>query len=96
MGPGTVRVRAVLHIFKQARGGSIKLVTLPHTKGDNRVLTALGSRLLIQAPTSCTGSVSLLWSDPAKRAEQWLIRAPGNVTGVAIAIPFSSQQNGNL
>ena len=86
----------VLHIYRQAPGGSIKLITVPHTNGDNRVLTARGSRLLVQAPTDCTGSVSLLWYDPAKRAEQWLIRAPGNVIGVAIAIPFYSRQNGNL
>jgi hypothetical protein len=86
----------VLQIFRQARGGAITLVTVPHTMGDNRVLTALGSRLLIQAPTSCTGSVSLVWFNPATRAEQWLIRAPGNVTGAAIAIPFYNRQNGNL
>jgi hypothetical protein len=86
----------VLQIFKQARNGSITLVTVPHTMGDNQVLTALGSRLLIQAPTSCVGSVSLLWFNPATRAEQWLIRAPANVTGVAMAIPFYSRQNGNL
>jgi len=86
----------VLHIFRQAPGGSIKLVTVPHTNGDNRVLTARGSRLLVQAPTDCTGSVSLLWYDPGTRAEQWLIRAPGNVIGVASAVPFYSRQNGNL
>ena len=71
----------VLQIFRQARGGAITLVTVPHTTGDNRVLTALGSRLLIQAPASCTGSVSLLWFDPATRAEQWLIRAPAKAAG---------------
>ena len=86
----------VLQIFRQARDGSIRLVTVPHTMGDNRVLTALGSRLLIQAPTSCTGSVSLLWFNPATHAEQWLIRAPANVTGAVIAIPFYSRENGNL
>ena len=86
----------VLHIYRQAPGGSIKLVTVPHTNGDNRVLTARGSRLLVQAPTDCTGSVSLLWYDPGTRAEQWLIRAPGKVLGVANAVPFYSRQNGNL
>jgi TolB protein len=86
----------VLHIFRQAPGGSIKLVTVPHTNGDNQVLTARGSRLLIQAPTDCLGSVSLLWYDPVKRAEQWLIRAPGNVLGVANAVPFYSRENGDL
>ena len=50
----------MLHIYRQAPGGSIKLITVPHTNGDNRVLTARGSRLLVEAPTDCTGSVSLL------------------------------------
>ena len=86
----------VLQIFRQARDGSIMRVTVPHTVGDNHVLTARGSRLLIQAPTSCTGSVSLLWFDPATRAEQWLIRAPARETGAAIAVPFYSRENGNL
>ena len=86
----------VLQIFKQARDGSITLVKVPHTQGDNDVLTALGSRLLIQAPTSCTGSVSLLWFNPGTGAEQWLIRAPANQQGVSAALPFYSRQNGNL
>ena len=87
---------AVLQIFKQARNGSITLVKVPHTQGDNDVLTALGARLLIQAPTSCTGSNSLLWFNPGTGAEQWLIRAPANEVGVAAAIPFYSRQDGSL
>jgi len=87
---------AVLQIFKQARSGSITLVKVPHTEGDNDVLTALGARLLIQAPTSCIGSNSLLWFDPGTGAEQWLIRAPANQIGVTVAIPFYSRQDGNL
>jgi hypothetical protein len=86
----------VLQIFKQARDGSIKLVTVPHTEGDNVVLTASGSRLLVQAPTSCVGSNSLLWYDPGTHAEKWLIRAPSNVIGVENAVPFYSRQNGNM
>jgi hypothetical protein len=87
---------AVLQIFKQAHDGSITLVTVPHTDGDNHVLTALGSRLLIQAPTSCSGSVSLLWFDPGTRAEQWLVRTPSTEAGVTIAIPFYSRENAGL
>jgi hypothetical protein len=86
----------VLHIYRQARNGSIKLVIPPHTTDDNRVLTARGSRLLVQAPTDCTGSVSLLWYNPATQAEQWLIRPPAHAIGVTVAIPFYSRQNGNL
>jgi hypothetical protein len=86
----------VLQIFRQAHGGAITLVSVPHTVGDNHILTVDGSRMLVQAPTSCTGSVSLLWFNPATRAEQWLIRAPASATGAAIAIPFYSRENGNL
>jgi hypothetical protein len=86
----------VLHIYRQARNGSIKLVIPPQTTDDNRVLTARGSRLLVQAPTDCIGSVSLLWYNPATQAEQWLIRPPAHVIGVTVAIPFYSRQNGNL
>ena len=86
---------AVLQIFKQAPDGSIALVKVRGTEGDDRVLTAVGSRLLIQAPTSCTGSVSLLWFNPATHAEQWLIRAPAKVNGVAIAIPFYAREDGD-
>jgi TolB protein len=86
----------VLHIYRQTPGGSIKLITVPHTNGDNRVLTARGSRLLVEAPTDCTGSVSLLWYNPGTGAEQWLIRPKGNVLGVASAVPFYSRQNGDL
>jgi hypothetical protein len=87
---------AVLQIFKQARDGAVTLVKVPHTEGDNDVLTALGARLLIQAPTSCIGSNSLLWFNPRTGAEQWLIRAPANQIGVTVAIPFYSRQDGNL
>jgi hypothetical protein len=87
---------AVLQIFKQARNGSITLVKVPNTEGDNHVLTALGSSLLIQAPTSCTGSDSLLWFNPGTGAEQWLLRAPANVYGVSAAVPFYSRENGSL
>jgi TolB protein len=86
----------VLQIFRQAPGGSITLVCVPHTVGDNHVLTVDGSRMLVQAPTSCTGSVSLLWFNPATRAEQWLVRAPASQAGAAIAIPFYSRENGSL
>ena len=86
----------VLQIFRQASGGAITLVSVPHTVGDNHALTVDGARMLVQAPTSCTGSVSLLWFNPATHAEQWLVRAPASATGAAIAIPFYSRENGNL
>jgi hypothetical protein len=87
---------AVLQIFRQAANGSIQLVKVPGTDGDNAVLTALGSRLLVQAPLSCEGSNSLLWFNPGTDAEQWLIRTPSAIMGVTAAIPFFSRENGWL
>jgi hypothetical protein len=92
----TLGACGVLEVFKQAPNGSVTLVTVPHTEGDNHVLTALGSRLLIQAPTSCEGSISLLWFDPGTRAEQWVFRTPPTEAGVSVAIPFYSRENGDL
>jgi len=86
----------VLQIFKQAASGSISLVTVPYTMGDNHVLSALGSRLLIEAPTGCMASNSLLWFDPANGAGQWLFRVPGSAIGITAAVPFYSRENGNL
>ena len=59
-------------------------------------LIAIATAVLVQAPTDCVGSVSLLWYNPATQAEQWLIRPPAHAIGVTVAIPFYSRQNGNL
>jgi hypothetical protein len=72
-----------LQVFRQAANGSVRLVTVPHTAGNNQVVTASGSRLLIQAPDGCGAGDSLLWFNPASHHEQWLFR--GGVTGV---VPF--------
>jgi hypothetical protein len=69
---------------------------VPHTMRDNHVLSALGSRLLIEAPTGCMASNSLLWLNPANGAEQWLFRVPGSAIGIEAALPFYSGENGNL
>jgi hypothetical protein len=83
-----------LHIFRQAANGSITPVFVPNTTGnDNYVATALGSRLLIEALTSCEGSHSLLWYDPGTHAEQWLLRAPAGDFGVTAVVPYYTREN---
>ena len=65
-----------------------------HTAGqDNRIVTALGGRLLINAQTACPGSESLLWYNPATKAEQWLLRAPAGTAGVIGVAAYDSAQN---
>ncbi len=83
-----------LQIFRQAANGSITPVVPAHTAGqDNRIVTALGARLLIDAQTGCPGSESLLWYNPATKAEQWLLRTPADVAGVIGVLAYNSTQN---
>jgi TolB protein len=79
----------VVQIFRQLANGSARLVTIPHVAGNsNRILTGLGSQLLVQAQTGCPGSESLLWFNPSSRHVRMLLRAPGNVVGVLGAVPY--------
>ena len=55
-------------------------------------MTALCGRLLIDAQTACPGSESLLWYNPATKAEQWL-RAPAGTAGVIGVVAYNSTQN---
>jgi hypothetical protein len=85
---------ATLQIFRQAANGSITPVVPAHTAGqDNRIVTAVGARLLLNAQTACPGSESLLWYNPATKAEQWLLRAPAGAAGVIGVLAYNSAQN---
>jgi hypothetical protein len=78
-----------LQIFRQAKNGSITAVHIPQTKGNNnRLLTAHGKQLLIQAQTECPGSESLLWFNPSTHRDKFLIKTPGTLAGVLAAVPF--------
>jgi hypothetical protein len=83
-----------LEFNKQAANGSITQVNVPGTLNtDNRLLTALGPRLLIDAHTSCEGGNSLLWFNPGTRAEQWLFKAPAKAFGVVAVVPYYTREN---
>jgi len=78
-----------VYIVRQLPSGAVRGVNIPATVGNNnRVLGALGPRLLVQAQTGCPGSDSLLWFNPANRAVQMLLKAPKDVSGVIGAIPY--------
>jgi hypothetical protein len=84
LGPcGTVQ------IFRQRANGSITLVTVPHTAGNNRVLAAYGSQLLVQAPTGCSPTASLQWFNPGTRHVATLFRG-----GVLGAVPYGQPAAG--
>jgi len=83
-----------LEFNKQNPNGSITPVNVPGTtNADNRIVSALGPRLLIDAITSCEGSDSLLWFNPGTKAEQWLLKAPPNAFGVQAVVAYYSNEN---
>jgi hypothetical protein len=59
----------------------------------NLVVTALGSRLLIDAGNGCEPGNSLLWYNPGRHAEQWLLKAPANAYGVLAVVPHYSSED---
>lgn len=83
-----------VQIYQQAASGSITQVLVPGaTNVKNLVVTASGSRLLVQAETGCQGSDSLLWFNPATHAEQWLLRTPETQAGVLSVVAYYSREN---
>ena len=82
-------------INKQNANGSLTRVNVPGTlNANNRVLTAQGQSLLVDALTACPGTSSLLWFNPGTRAEKWLFKAPAGAFGVLNVVPFYSTENG--
>lgn len=85
---------ATVEIFRQAANGSVTPVVPAHTVAyDNRIVTELGGRFLIDAQTACPGSQSLLWYNPATHAEQWLLRAPAKAAGVIGVVAYNGTEN---
>ena len=87
-------------IYRQAANQSITRVAPPHTNPDaDQIVTALGARLLIDAPNGClaemdpTAATSLLWYNPATHAEQWVLRAPADAAGVIGVVAYDSTEN---
>jgi len=83
-----------LELNKQAANGSVAPVNVPGTSNThNLVVTALGSRLLIDAGNGCELGNSLLWYNPGRHAEQWLLKAPANAFGVLAVVPYYSRED---
>jgi TolB protein len=81
-------------INRQNANHTLTRINVPGTtNSNNRVLTANGQNLLVDALTECPGTSSLLWFNPGTRAEKWLFRTPAGALGVLAAIPFYSTEN---
>jgi hypothetical protein len=82
----------VIFIAQQTSAGAATPVNVPGTTGnDNQIVTAVGSRLLVRAQTSCESSTSLLWFNPATAATQMLIRTPAGLAGVVADVPYQGR-----
>jgi TolB protein len=66
-------------------------VTIAHTTSNrNSIVASVGNRLLVLAQTSCPGSSSLLWYEPASGKATMLLPSPPNQAGVVVAVPYGS------
>jgi hypothetical protein len=83
----------MFRIFRPATGGQVADITVPGTAGNNWIVAARGSRLLISAQQSpcADSSSSLLWFNPVTRHEQMLIRSPRRLAGVVGAAPYGQR-----
>lgn len=81
-GPGGLALATV-------SGGTLQPVSIRGTtNNDTSVVSASDGRLLLLAETSCPGTSSLLWLDPATGATQTVLSAPAGEAGVLAAAPF--------
>ena len=80
-----------LELNKQAGNGSITRVTVPGMADSPVVVTAAGSRLLVEQ-LGCDGAGGqLAWYNPATKAEQWLFKS-----GAGEAVAYNDPQNGAI
>jgi hypothetical protein len=68
-----------LELNKQAANGSVTTVNVPGLDGSPVVVTAAGTRLLMEGH-SCHGGGELAWFNPATGAEQWIFTAHAGTT----------------
>jgi hypothetical protein len=75
-------------IGQQWRNGSLHIVSVPTTTGNNGIVTALGARLLVRTLAGGCSASSLLWFDPSTNAVRYILHAPATIQGVEAVVPF--------
>jgi TolB protein len=76
-------------ILRVGTGGTEQPVGIPgSTRDHDGIVAAVGSRLLVLTQTSCPGTSSLVWYDPASRTATPVLAAPAGQVGVVDAVPF--------
>jgi hypothetical protein len=76
-------------ILQVGGGGTEQPVRIPgSTRDHDGIVAAVGSRLLVLTQTSCPGTSSLVWYDPARHATTPVLTEPAGEVGVVDAVPF--------
>jgi len=87
--PGAPSGPGGLGIEQASQAGSGSALTLSGTTNNhNAIVAGVGDRLLVLAQTSCPGTSSLLWYQPASGTTQPLLTEPSGQVGVVAAVPY--------
>jgi hypothetical protein len=80
-----------LALLQLSADGSQHRVRINGATGNyTAVVSSAGSRLLVLAQTSCPGTSSLLWVNPATGAAQPVLSPPTGQVGVVAAVPLGT------
>jgi TolB protein len=75
-------------IGKQAAGGTVTVVHVPGSAGNNVVVTTKGDQMMVREIPGCSQGSSLVWLNPATSAVHAASRAPVGGDGVISVIAF--------
>jgi TolB protein len=80
-----------LDLVSVSSNQSTTAITIPHSTGYHAsIVQTSGKRLLLLAQTTCPGTSSLMWYDPASNSTQTLLSAPSGQVGVIAAVPYGN------
>jgi TolB protein len=78
-------------ILQLSQGGAEQPVRIPgSTSGHDGIVAGVNGRLLVLTQTSCPGTSSLVWYDPATHVATPVLTAPAGQVGVVDAVPYGS------
>jgi hypothetical protein len=76
-------------IGKQAANGTVSVVTVPHSPGNNVVVATAGDRMLVREFSACGPASSVVWFNPATRSVKRALAAPAGGDGVLYVVAYN-------
>jgi hypothetical protein len=85
-------------IGKQAANGTVRVINVRGSSGNNVVVATSGNRMLVREFSECFPSSSLVWFNPATGSVRNALIAPAGGDGVLSVVAYdrNGQQPGNL